>query len=67
MAFCLMVFYENLNLTFLGWSIRSVCKPIAEQLTILMIFTLILTTQTFDYVILKKKIQLIRITKITIH
>ena len=42
-------------------------QPIAEQLTILMIFTLIFTTQTFDYVIFKRKSNLYEWTKINIH
>ena len=42
-------------------------QPIAEQLTILMIFTLIFITQTFDYVVFKRKSNLHELTKITIH
>ena len=41
-------------------------QPIAEQLTILMIFTLIFTTQTFDYVIFKRKSNLYELFEITI-
>ena len=42
-------------------------QPIAEQLTILMIFTLIFTTQTFDYVIFKRKSNLYELTKMNIN
>ena len=42
-------------------------QPIAAQLTILMIFTLIFITQTFDYVVFKRKSNLHELTKITIH
>ena len=40
-----------------SWDGVSSCfvQPIAEQLTILMILTLIFTIQTFDYVIFKRK------------
>ena len=31
-------------------------QPTAEQLTILMIFTIIFTTQTFNYIIFKRKL-----------
>ena len=53
MAFYLMVFYENIPF-WDGVSERFV-QPIAEQLTILMIFTIMFTTQTFDYIIFKRK------------
>ena len=49
-----------------GVSGQSV-QPIAEQLTILMIFTLIFTTQTFDYVIFKRKSNLYELTKMNIN
>ena len=42
--------------TFLGWD-RFV-QPIAEQLTILLIFKIIFTTQKFDYLIFKRKFNL---------
>ena len=56
----------KLNPSLDGVSGRYV-QPIAEQLTILMIFTLIFTTQTFDYVIFKRKFNLYELNKIAIH
>ena len=40
---------------FLGWTIRLLLQPIAEQLTILMIFIIVFTTQTFDNIMFKRK------------
>ena len=53
MAFYLMVFYENIP--FWDGVSEWFVQPIAEQLTILMIFTIMFTTQTFDYIIFKRK------------
>ena len=53
MAFYLIVFIKCIP-SWDGLSHQFV-QPIAEQLTILMIFTIIFTTQAFDYIIFTRK------------